>query len=156
VEWIGGDADSSRQAAAALAESSLNVQGRTLGRLRAWAREDCLRAAAEYTTRLIDAPVPAPDPSAPLFVAGHQPQLFHPGVWAKNFVLGGLAERAGGCGLNLIVATTLCPAPGCSRRPAASRPRASSRSTTTNRDRRSRGRTPKSSTPSCSMPLANA
>lgn len=37
------------------------------------------------------------------FVAGHQPELFHPGVWVKNFALAGLARRAGGVALNLIV-----------------------------------------------------
>lgn len=103
VEWIGGGADASRQAAAALSDSTLDLQGRSLGRLRGWAREECLRAAAEYTSWLIDAPVAAPDVAAPVFVAGHQPQLFHPGVWVKNFLVGGLVERNGGCGLNLIV-----------------------------------------------------
>ena len=29
---------------------------------------------------------------APVVLAGHQPQLFHPGVWFKNFVLSSLAE----------------------------------------------------------------
>lgn len=103
IEWIGGDADASRQAVAALSASQLNLQGRTLGRLRIWAREECLRAAADYTARLVDAPIAVPDATAPLFVAGHQPQLFHPGVWAKNFVLGGLTDGAGGSGLNLVV-----------------------------------------------------
>jgi len=40
---------------------------------------------------------------APLIVSGHQPDLFHPGVWAKNFALSGLARKLGGVGLNLIV-----------------------------------------------------
>lgn len=102
LEWIGGDFDASQGAACALNESALDLQGRSLGRLRAWAREDCLRAAAEYTSRLRNESVAAPDPAAPLFVAGHQPQLFHAGVWAKNFVLGGFT-RHGGTGLNLIV-----------------------------------------------------
>ena len=39
----------------------------------------------------------------PLFLAGHQPELFHPGVWLKNFVLARLAKSHGGIGLNLIV-----------------------------------------------------
>lgn len=103
LEWIGGDLAQSQDSAAALAASDLNLQGRTLGRLRTWAREDCLRAAADYTSCLVDAPVSAPAADLPLFVAGHQPQLFHPGVWAKNFVLGGLAKQTGGAGLNLIV-----------------------------------------------------
>jgi hypothetical protein len=37
------------------------------------------------------------------FLAGHQPSLFHPGVWVKNFALAGLARRHGGLAINLIV-----------------------------------------------------
>ena len=36
-------------------------------------------------------------------MAGHQPQLFHPGVWFKNFALDALARRHGGVGVNLVV-----------------------------------------------------
>lgn len=42
-------------------------------------------------------------PDALWFVAGHQPELFHPGVWVKNFALAGLARRTGGFALNLVV-----------------------------------------------------
>jgi hypothetical protein len=38
-----------------------------------------------------------------LFVAGHQPELFHPGVWLKNFALNALAKRHGATPLNLVV-----------------------------------------------------
>lgn len=38
-----------------------------------------------------------------VFATGHQPELFHPGVWAKNFALNGLARRFGATPLNLIV-----------------------------------------------------
>ena len=36
------------------------------------------------------------DPDAPLLLAGHQPELAHPGVWVKNFALNGLARKLGG------------------------------------------------------------
>lgn len=39
----------------------------------------------------------------PLVVTGHQPELFHPGVWVKNFAAHGLATRLGGLAVNLIV-----------------------------------------------------
>lgn len=52
----------------------------------------------------------APDPDAPLFVGGHQPELFHPGVWLKNFAVHQLGREAGGIGLNLIVDNDLMPA----------------------------------------------
>ncbi|MCI0379474.1 MAG: hypothetical protein L0215_17840 [Gemmataceae bacterium] len=38
-----------------------------------------------------------------LLVAGHQPELFHPGVWLKNFTLYGLGQKHGVAPLNLIV-----------------------------------------------------
>ncbi len=36
-------------------------------------------------------------------MAGHQPELFHPGVWVKNFALAGLARRHGATAVNLVV-----------------------------------------------------
>ena len=36
-------------------------------------------------------------------LAGHQPELFHPGVWVKNFALNGLARRHGLTPINLVV-----------------------------------------------------
>lgn len=44
----------------------------------------------------------------PLIVSGHQPELFHPGVWFKNFALGRLAEQVGGIGVNLVIDNDLC------------------------------------------------
>ena len=38
-----------------------------------------------------------------LFIAGHQPDLFHPGVWLKNFALNSLAKRHGALPLNLVI-----------------------------------------------------
>jgi hypothetical protein len=85
------------------AASQINLQGRTLAQLRAWARQNCFTAAAEHTASLRGEPVPAPDPGAVLFAAGHQPALFHAGVWIKNFALGALAAQSEGVGLNLVV-----------------------------------------------------
>ena len=45
----------------------------------------------------------APPLSGPWIVGGHQPALFHPGVWAKNFALGRLARKLNGISLNLVV-----------------------------------------------------
>jgi hypothetical protein len=40
---------------------------------------------------------------APLLLAGHQPELSHPGVWVKNFALHGLARKLKVLSLHLIV-----------------------------------------------------
>lgn len=80
-----------------------DFQGRRAGRLRMMARRQILDAARAYHDRFdLDLP-PEPAPDAPLFVTGHQPELFHPGVWVKNFAVAGLARGAGGAGVNLIV-----------------------------------------------------
>lgn len=87
---------------------SLDVQGRSLGQLREWTRGETL-AAAETYTRGIGGTVRAADPHAPLIAGGHQPELFHPGVWAKNFALGRTARELGGVGLNLVIDSDLLP-----------------------------------------------
>ena len=46
--------------------------------------------------------------AAPLVLSGHQPELVHPGVWYKNFLLGQLAERVGGVGIHLLIDSDLC------------------------------------------------
>jgi hypothetical protein len=94
------------------AASQIKLQGRTLGHMRRWARENCLAAAAAHTAVLRGAPVPPPDPDAVLFAAGHQPALFHAGVWIKNFALAALAARSGGVGLNIVVDNDTLPSTG--------------------------------------------
>ena len=39
----------------------------------------------------------------PLVLSGHQPELFHAGVWLKNFVISSAANAVGGTAVNLII-----------------------------------------------------
>ena len=87
---------------AAFAESQLDVQGMPLSRLRDWTRTTLLDEATRYTSSLLDSNVSF-DSIESLIVTGHQPELFHVGVWAKNFAAAGLARRHRGVALNLIV-----------------------------------------------------
>lgn len=88
-----------RQAFAGL---DLNIQGCSLERLRAWTRDEVYQAAADYTgTWSVQDGKQVT--SVPWIVGGHQPALFHPGVWAKNFALGRLAKDLSGISLNLVV-----------------------------------------------------
>jgi hypothetical protein len=87
----------------------LNLLGCPLAELRRQARQQIL-----HTEGVSD---------GPLLVAGHQPELFHPGVWVKNFALYGLARKHHATSLNLVVdddaikTTTLrVPAPPYVRR----------------------------------------
>jgi hypothetical protein len=105
------------QAGALIAENRdliSRVSGHLLGRpwqdVRRLARAELLAAAREHTgggeppsLSRRDEPAGSPDPDAPLFLAGHQPELFHPGVWVKSFALAGLARRHQGAAVNLLV-----------------------------------------------------
>jgi hypothetical protein len=70
------------------------VGGLSLREIRAIARREVLEAAGFNG-----------ESGAPLLLAGHQPELSHPGVWVKSFALNGLARRLGGTPLHLIVDT---------------------------------------------------
>jgi hypothetical protein len=111
-----------------LDQSSATLLGQPLTELRRFARREVLALAGRLNATPLpnsqETPPPNPLPEAergrknrrtaagyleekgreaPLLVAGHQPDLFHPGVWLKNFALAGLARRQGGVALNLVV-----------------------------------------------------
>src|SRR5579863_9911800 len=108
-----------------LAAACADIQGRDLAMLRRWARSEVYRAARDYTSRLTAGqqehlhehversaaePPTANGAIADLdatafFVSGHQPTLFHPGVWVKNFAVARLASHDRAVGLNLVVDT---------------------------------------------------
>lgn len=72
-----------------------------LTEFRTAARQEVIAAAARWTSELLGRGVDAAATS-PLIMTGHQPELFHPGVFAKNIATSELASR-GGVGLNLVV-----------------------------------------------------
>jgi len=85
-----------------------DFQGKRAGRLRAQVRQEVLAAARGFLTRHgLDGPPVDVDAvsgrALPLVVTGHQPELFHPGVWIKNFAASAIAGAHRGVGLNLIV-----------------------------------------------------
>lgn len=91
------------QNAVATVESDYDLQGRPLAQLAAQARAELVEAAWRYTTTYRDAPRPDQQASQRVLVAGHQPQLFHPGVWFKNFALSALARQHGAVAVNLAI-----------------------------------------------------
>jgi hypothetical protein len=109
-----------------LAHVDLDLQGRSLAELSRSARRELLKEAISYTsqyrnvpdsfrqadseTKQIESPSPklsTPSPQ-PFILAGHQPQLFHPGVWYKNFVLGSLAQQLDAIPVHLLIDSDLC------------------------------------------------
>ena len=82
---------------------SVDYQGRGERALRARCRADALGVARAYHESAgIDLPS-VDNLDAPWIVTGHQPELFHPGVWVKNFAAAALARASGGIAVNLIV-----------------------------------------------------
>jgi hypothetical protein len=89
--------------AAQFARWDHDFQGRSAGRLRAMARHQVLEQARRYLGGFgLEVPDRV-DESAPLVVTGHQSELFHPGVWIKNFAAGAIAGKSEGVALNLVV-----------------------------------------------------
>ncbi len=92
-----------RQNSEVLSTANVNLQGRSIAELRQSARREVLDLARNYTSKLLGQPLSNPLPAGLLFCSGHQPALFHPGVWVKNFAIHALARRVGGVALNLVV-----------------------------------------------------
>jgi hypothetical protein len=92
--------------------------GHSLNDLRALARRELRAVSMRYHQ---DAGEPCTDVGNDLWlVAGHQPELFHPGVWFKNFALYQLARQCQATPLNLIVDTDTAK-PAVLHAPAGSR-----------------------------------
>jgi len=87
-----------------------------IGDMRLWelvaaTRREVLMVAAEYTShyREVVRPADVADWIArPIVMGGHQPELFHPGVWVKNAALDAYARQVGGTAINLVVDSDRC------------------------------------------------
>jgi hypothetical protein len=84
-----------------LDNASIHIDGIPLPDFRRRAREEAVALARQYLTECGERPH-SPDSTTGLLLSGHQPAIFHPGVWVKNFALNGLARRHGLVPLNLI------------------------------------------------------
>ena len=82
-----------------------NGQNRRPGNLTADilnARIEIAQAAWQYTTQYRDVDFQSRDRTC-IIMSGHQPELFHPGVWFKNFVLANLGGKFNCLAINLVV-----------------------------------------------------
>lgn len=90
-----------------------------IGDMRLWeliaaTRREVLTVAAEYTShyRDVDRPRDVADwIGRPIVMGGHQPDLFHAGVWLKNSALDAYARKVGGTAVNLVVDSDRCARP---------------------------------------------
>ena len=89
--------------------SKLRGYGEDWSRLRNAARDQMIADSLRYTSAYRDVGwaehiVAGRDDAAPsILMAGHQPTLFHPGVWFKNFALSRIAGQTGSLAINLVI-----------------------------------------------------
>ncbi|MFN3191220.1 MAG: hypothetical protein ACE361_11895 [Aureliella sp.] len=92
----------------------IEICGKPLSIVRQLARKEAVSIAAEYTRTYADLPTAAEErirafnSASPLVLAGHQPELFHSGVWFKNFLLNRLGQDNNSIGINFLVDNDLC------------------------------------------------
>jgi len=84
-------------------EYCYDLQGRCLSDVARESRRQLVADARRWTSQYRDVDSRPIDSSVPIFLAGHQPQLFHPGVWFKNFALGTLAREHGAVAISLLI-----------------------------------------------------
>ena len=74
--------------------------------IRRLARQQALHAAKQYTGEYAPALVESisgGDEERQWVVGGHQPELFHPGVWFKNFLMSEISKQTNALALQVIV-----------------------------------------------------
>ncbi len=90
------------------AETILSQPESPLVESRATARRELIELACRWTeqyssaTFINEARRPGMNEEA-IFLAGHQPEAFHPGVWYKNFVLDQITKAKSALGVNLLI-----------------------------------------------------
>lgn len=99
VEPAFADVDALLSQNAATADS----HGSYWNELRQRARQTMIDDAIRYTSSYRNVDWVNRDSDGPILMAGHQPSLFHAGVWFKNFALDHLAKRVGGLAINLVI-----------------------------------------------------
>ena len=92
-----------------LRPADFELCGRTASQLRTAARQQLVVAAQQYSSQYRDRlPAIAGDRADRIVLTGHQPELFHAGVWFKNFVLDELARRTNALAVHLVIDNDVC------------------------------------------------
>lgn len=78
----------------------------TLAELQNLGRRELIALASAYTRRYCDVQVATS--SDAIILSGHQPELFHAGVWFKNFALSELGRRWSATPINLVIDNDVC------------------------------------------------
>lgn len=88
----------------------LEFCGKPMERVRRDARVEVIELAREHTRQYRDTACLSAEECElqPLVLSGHQPELFHPGVWFKNFLLSHLSKSKQAVAINFLVDNDLC------------------------------------------------
>ncbi len=87
-------------------DNAAQLDGLSLQNLSNLGRTELHSAAMEWTGKYCDLPAGLESPATdakPFVLSGHQPTLFHPGVWFKNFILSRLGRKLNAVAINLII-----------------------------------------------------
>jgi hypothetical protein len=79
------------------------VCGVPIGELRALARHEAVERARAFSARLGVAVRTVDDHPGLVVATGHQPELYHPGIWVKAFLLQRLSEETGAAAVDVVV-----------------------------------------------------
>ena len=83
---------------------AVTVSGRGWLELIEEARQELVHLARDYSRRWrSDDSLPATEGNRAIVLSGHQPNLVHPGVWFKNFLISSLAESHNAIAINLLI-----------------------------------------------------
>ena len=81
------------------------VSGLTASQMRSLARREALECAGMFSEKLRIPLSDRRDPDGLIVATGHQPELYHPGVWIKDFLLQRLSEASAAAALDVVVDT---------------------------------------------------
>ncbi len=88
-----------------VAGHDVDIAGRRLSVLREQGRREALTLAREWSSRHGIPTKEGAEPDLTVVATGHQPGLYHPGVWLKVFALQEIARSSGSVGLDIVVDT---------------------------------------------------
>lgn len=86
----------------ASASWAFEIGGRPFAEFRKEARAESVRLARGYSA-VIEIPLAEKPEDSPVIMTGHQPELYHPGVWLKDFLLQRFAAEYDALGMDVVV-----------------------------------------------------
>jgi hypothetical protein len=83
--------------------ADVEIGGLSFTALRQQARDEIITAGRKHTQAYLDPIHTEVTEATSIILTGHQPTLFHPGVWFKNFCLDHIAKHTQSLAINLII-----------------------------------------------------